>query len=560
MPATPYRGKVTKDADRAAQSLRREASRRGTAIYVFLLLTTLILTPLLILAGDGLGYGQVLAVIVALVALALVPWKPILGLYLVVASAVVVEQEPLMATPIGTDHLNIFYWPTKLQGLPERPIGFYILAILVIIVGARFLFRRRLLVGGKLFWPFVLFLACIAFGILHGLASGGTFRIIVLEIRPWWYIFVSYILAYNIVSDIKHVRAILWILVLGTAIKGVQGVYIVQEYLGGQYSGHNEIMAHEQSFFFVLVLLLLVMMLLYRMQRGLFIAILISLPCLLLALYANNRRADYLALLIGIGVAWGLVIILKPESRRRLIPVLAICLVLGAGYVVAFQKSSGVLGEPARAVTSVFNPNSSDQRDAASNAYRIIENYDLKYTEAQSPLLGFGFGKPFMQPVVLPNVVDLDPYYLYIPHNNVLWVWMRLGPLGFGALWYLIGSAIVTGCLIARKLKNPQLRFFAIFAIATMVMEVILAYGDYQFFFYRNMIFVGVILGVLMKLPAIERASLGQTEEWDGDLTVGEPKKATRPAQRMRMRTPVTLPAATIRVAKSGAGGDWKHP
>jgi O-antigen ligase len=296
------------------------------------------------------------------------------------------------------------------------------------------------------------------------------------------------------------------------------------------------------------------------MQRGLFIAILISLPCLLLALYANNRRADYLALLIGIGVAWGLVIILKPESRRRLIPVLAICLVLGAGYVVAFQKSSGVLGEPARAVTSVFNPNSSDQRDAASNAYRIIENYDLKYTEAQSPLLGFGFGKPFMQPVVLPNVVDLDPYYLYIPHNNVLWVWMRLGPLGFGALWYLIGSAIVTGCLIARKLKNPQLRFFAIFAIATMVMEVILAYGDYQFFFYRNMIFVGVILGVLMKLPTIERASLGQTEEWDGDLTVGEPKKATRPAQRMRMRTPVTLPAATIRVAKSGAGGDWKHP
>ena len=548
------------DADRAAQSLRRQASQRGTAIYIFLLLTTLILTPLLILAGDGLGYGQVLAVIVALVALALVPWKPILGLYLVVASAVVVEQEPLMATPIGTDHLNIFYWPTKLQGLPERPIGFYILAILAIIVGARLLLRRRLLVGGKLFWPFILFLACIAFGVLHGLASGGTFRIIVLEIRPWWYIFVSYILAYNIVSDIKHVRVILWILVLGSAIKGVQGVYIVQEYLGGQYSGHNEIMAHEQSFFFVLVLLLLVMMLLYRMQRGLFIAILAALPCLLLALYANNRRADYLALLIGIGVAWGLVIILKPESRRRLIPVLAICLVLGAGYVVVFQKSSGVLGEPARAVTSVFNPNSSDQRDAASNAYRIIENYDLKYTEAQSPLLGFGFGKPFMQPVVLPNVVDLDPYYLYIPHNNVLWVWMRLGPLGFGALWYLIGSAIVTGCLIARKLKNPQLRFFAIFAIATMVMEVILAYGDYQFFFYRNMIFVGVILGVLMKLPAIERASLGQTEEWDGDLTVGEPKKTTRPAQRMRMRTPVTLPAATIRVAKSGAGGDWKHP
>ena len=536
--------------------MRQRAAARGTSIYFFLLLTTVLLTPLLVLAGDSLGYGQVLAIIAALVALALVPWKPILGLYLVIICAVVIEQEPLVGTPIGTDHLYIFYWPAKLQGLPERPIGFYILAVLLITVGVRLLLRRRLLLGGRLFYPFLIFFACLAFGVLHGLASGGTFRIIVLEIRPWWYIFVSYILAYNIVREVKQIRVIMWIVVLGTAIKGVQGVFIVQSYFGGIYQGHNEIMAHEQSFFFVLVVLLLVMMLLHRFQRRLFIAILVSLPCLLLALYANNRRADYVALLIGIGVAWAMAIILKPESRRKLIPVLAVCLVLGAGYVVAFQKSSGALGEPARAVVSVFNPNSTDQRDAASNQYRIIENYDLKFTEAQSPLLGYGFGKPFLQPVILPNVLELDPYYLYIPHNNVLWVWMRLGPLGFGALWYLIGSAIVTGCLIARRLKNPELQFFAIFAIATIVMEVILAYGDYQFFFYRNMIFVGVIIGILMKLPAIERAALGQTEESDGDLTVAEPQKPSLPWKRIRLRAPLPSYAAMARAVESGSPGE----
>ena len=547
--------------EKTAGSTFGRLSKRSTTAYIAVLVATLVLAPVLVLAGASQGYIQILAGIAALVALILVPWKPILGLYLVVISAVVVEQEPLLSTPIGTDRLYIFYWPTKFQGLPERPIGFFILAVLFFIVATRLMFRKRVLYGGKLFYPFLFFLGCVAFGALHGIASGGDFRIIVLEVRPFWYLFVSYILAYNVVTEVKHVRTIIWITVIGTAIKGVQGVYIVYTYLGGKIEGHNEIMAHEQSFFFVLVLLLLVMMLLHRFQRGLFIAILVSLPCLLLALVANNRRADYVALLLGIGVAWVLVILVKPASRRRLIPVLAICFVLGAGYVLAFQKSDGALASPARAVISVFNPNATDERDAASNAYRVIENYDLKKTESQSPILGYGFGKPFLQPIALPNVVELDPYYLFIPHNNILWVWMRLGPLGFGALWYLIGSAIVAGCIIIRRLKNPELQFFAIFAIAVVMMEVILAYGDYQFFFYRNMIYVGIVLGVLMKLPAIARAASAEPAKTADDL--GDPdaqspsKSRTRARISVPLALPVPVPVASMRAAGNSTSWKW---
>lgn len=547
----------------AAPTFEHAVTRKASRAYIVLFVATLLLTPLLILVGADQGYGSILAALAALIALALVPWRPIWGLYLIVICAVVVEQEPLIATPIGTDHLNIFYWPTHLQGLPERPIGFFILAILFFMVVTAVVLRRRALFGGRLFYPFLFFFACLAIGVLHGLATGGSFRIIVLEIRPWWYFFVSYILAYNIVSEVKHVRNIIWITVLGTAIKGVQGVFIVYTYLGGQIEGHNEIMAHEQSFFFVLVLLLLVMMVLHHFQRALFFAILASLPCLLLALVANNRRADYVALMLGILVVWALVILVKPASRRVLITTLAICLLLGGVYVLAFQKSSGALGQPARAVISVFNPSAADERDAASNAYRVVENYDLKFTESQSPILGFGFGKPFLQPVALPNVLDLDPYYLFIPHNNVLWVWMRLGPLGFGALWYLFGSAIVAGCMIARRLRNPQLQFFAIFTIALVVMEVILAYGDYQFFFYRNMIYVGIALGVLMKLPAIERKAMGEPSSDADHLDEAIPGEPTKPHPRARLEVPLALPmsvsAMTASVADETLGWKWTY-
>ncbi len=548
----------------SSPKFEHSVTRKSSRAYLVLFVATLLLTPLLILVGADQGYGTILAALAALIALALVPWKPIWGLYLIVICAVVVEQEPLPGTPIGTDHLNVFYWPTHLQGLPERPIGFFILAILFFLVITAVLFRRRALYGGRLFYPFLFFFACMAVGVLHGLATGGSFRIIVLEIRPWWYFFVSYILAYNIVSEVKHVRNIIWITVLGTAIKGVQGVFIVYTYYSGQIEGHNEIMAHEQSFFFVLVLLLLVMMLLHHFQRALFIAILFSLPCLLLALVANNRRADYVALLLGILIAWTMVILVKPASRRALITVLAICLLFGGVYVLAFQKSTGALGQPARAVISVFNPSASDERDAASNAYRVVENYDLKWTEQTSPILGFGFGKPFLQPVALPNVLELDPYYLYIPHNNVLWVWMRLGPLGFSALWYLFGSAIVAGCMIVRRLRDPQLQFFAIFTLATVVMEVILAYGDYQFFFYRNMIYVGVALGVLMKLPAIERAARGEPSSHTDPLDDAIPTARKKPRPRARLDIPHSLPipvsAMTARVTGDNFRWKWSYP
>ncbi|PWT75707.1 MAG: hypothetical protein C5B60_05015 [Chloroflexi bacterium] len=493
--------------------------RRGAAAYFFLFIATLVLSPVLVLAGANIGFAQILAAAAAIVALGLVPWRPIIGLYVITICAVVIEEQPLAGTPIGTDHLYIFYWPVQFQGLPERPIGFYILAVLAIIVAARLLSRRRPLYGGKLFYPFIFFLACVAMGILHGLASGGNFRIIVLEVRPFWYFFVSYILAFNTVSRVSHVRNILWITIIGTAIKGLQGVYIVFAYLGGHIEGHNEIMAHEQSFFFILVLLLLVLMFLHHMQRAFLVAILLSLPCLLIALVANNRRADYVALLAGIAVAWALIIVLKPSSRRILVPAAAVCLLVSGVYVLLFQQVSGPLGLPANAVISVFKPSATDARDMSSNLYRSIENFDLKYTEAQSPLLGYGFGKPYLQPDVLPNVEQLDPYYLYIPHNNVLWIWMRLGPLGYLALWYLIGMAVVCGCIIARRLKNPELQLFAIFTVAVAVIEVIVAYSDYQFFFYRNIIYFGIVLGVLFKLPAIAHAeATDESAEPDADL------------------------------------------
>jgi hypothetical protein len=177
---------------------------------------------------------------------------------------------------------------------------------------------------------------------------------------------------------------------------------------------------------------------------------------------------------------------------------------LGGAYVALFANSTGGIASPARAVISIISPSSADTRDVSSNLYRTIEDFDLKFTARLDPILGYGFGKQFQQPKILPNISVLDPYYLYIPHNTIYWIWMRLGTIGYLAFWFLLGSIIVRGCQIARQLQDRYLQLVAIYIVAVTFMEVVVAYADYQLFFYRNVIYLVLLVGILLKLPKLD--------------------------------------------------------
>jgi hypothetical protein len=484
-------------------SLLAKYKRNDVLLFIVVFSIVLSLTPLLILGGITVGFSLVVGILAGLVIAVLVVQRPLVGFFVALGCVVLIEEFPL-AVPILTDQLNVFYWPPRLQGLIERPIGFLFILILVTFACQQIFKRQRALAGGKLFWPFMFYLLCVAVGVVHGLTSGGTLKIVVVEVRPIWYLFVSYLLGYNLVTHKKHIRVFLWVVILGAGVKTIQGLYIYLIVLHGSYVGQNEIMAHEESFFFAaLILLVILFCLCYRYRPQLYVALLI-LPGAIVVMIANQRRADYIALLLGIAVAWALLFVAKPQARKALAVGALITAILGGGYIAAFSQSSGGFAEPARAIVSIIRPAYTDFRDVNSNYYRLIENADLKYTVKQSPLIGYGFGKQFLQPYQLPDISAKDPYYLYIPHNTIYWIWMRLGLIGYFALWYLFGSVIVRGSLIVRKLRDPYLQLMAIYIVAITFMQIIVAFADYQFFFYRNVIYFGLLIGLLMKLPALD--------------------------------------------------------
>jgi O-antigen ligase len=185
-------------------------------------------------------------------------------------------------------------------------------------------------------------------------------------------------------------------------------------------------------------------------------------------------------------------------------------MLLGVGYVAMFANSTAGYAKPAHAIIAVFHPNQDDLRDTSSNLYRTVENFDLKYTiQHNNFLFGVGFGKPYLQPIPLTtlfqNIQSVDIYYNYVPHNNIYWAWMRLGAIGFLVFWFLIGSIIVRGSTIARQLRDRYLQLVAIYTVAITIMEIIVAYADYQLFFYRNVIYLGLLAGILMKLPELDK-------------------------------------------------------
>lgn len=483
--------------------------RRDTFLYVGILLVAVGFTPFLVI-GSVNSLILMIGGLVALVVAVLILYRPIIGFYVVVACTVLVEQDALtqqnnagvdiLQTPIFTDKLDIFHWPPGLEGIIERPIGFLFLFMLLTLMLRRSIKHEPLLQGGYFLKPFLFFLFCVALGIVHGVTSGGDVKIIVVEVRPFWYMFMAYLLTCNLVTKKVHLHTFFWIVIIGAGIKSLQGVYILVVLLHGQLTFRN-IMAHEESFFFISLIMLVFLLSVYHRYRPQLLAGLVVLPTVVVALVANQRRADYLALLVGLMVAWVFFLWTKPEARIKLIVGMLLCVTLGGGYVLLFAHSSNVFAEPARAITSIFQP---DPQDAASNQYRVIENFDLKYTAKQNPLLGLGFGKPFYQPIPLTNIGTLDQNYLLIPHNTIYWVWMRLGLVGFLALWLLFGSVIARGGYIIRHLRDSYLRMTAVYIVATIFMAIFVAFADYQLFVFRNVIFIGLIAGILTKLSTID--------------------------------------------------------
>lgn len=506
---------LTNNPIHVTHAVRRFSAPANVGVLQRRARVTLVLIALVLLAVVGLIARslvasiplafEIIAGVAAVIVLAWVWRQPVRGVYILFAAAVVQEttysayQYPDDLGAYAPFFQDISTW-THVKGVSFSIAEVFMALVLLIWLLKGIAARNLRFNKGTLMLPLGLYMLMVLVGELHGIASGGNVTLSLWEVRGQVYMFVAYLLACNLVKSRREINTLVWIVLLGGGIKGIQGVVRYFLVLGGSLHGAESLFPHEQAFFYNAFLTLTPILFLYGGSRRLKRVALVLLPLVLVADIANNRRAGVLA--FGVGLVMLLIITVFVYAPRRRLVVALLCLgaVIWIPYYNIYKTKSGLLAEPARAVYSNSHP---DPRDASSNLYRDNENADLKYTmklTLTNRVIGFGFGKPFYTPYALANISNVYIFWNLLPHNSVLWVWMRMGTAGYILFWLLIGGAIMQGVRLARRLREPYLKGLAVFITAMVVQEVIFGYTDLQWTSDRNLITIGVLFALLTKL------------------------------------------------------------
>jgi hypothetical protein len=492
------------------------SSRRRTAVVAAGGITLALLLSLLAAALSANHSIYLSLGLVAALALPILWWRvPASGVITLVGFATLIEQYPYSVGIPGldafTDRIPLF---ASLQGslgftgLVMSPVDIAVVMLLFVwltrAASTRSLHLPRTQVSVGLGLMLVIAAVALARGLM-GAAVKADSDAALLEIRPWAYLAAAYLLTSQLMGSRRAVQAALWAFVLGSGFKAIQGVYI---YLGIRSLSPrpDAILAHEESVLFGIFIMLTLCLWLYRQRGRLRTVATCLLPIVLLADLANDRRDAFLILGAELLVFVVLIYVARPERRRVLWGAALIGAVAMAIYLPLEWNGTGTLGGPAEAVRSVVSP---DPRDASSDQYRVSENIDLGAMISDNPLLGTGFGVPINYTVApLADLTAVDSMIAYVPHNGVLYVWMRMGLPGEVMLWLLVAAAIAAGTRASRS-TDPQVQVLGALVACTTVGWLIMGYTDMGFWWFRLALAFGCLLGLLE--AAVVRAEREQT-------------------------------------------------
>ncbi len=222
---------------------------------------------------------------------------------------------------------------------------------------------------------------------------------------------------------------------------------------------------------------------------------------MLAAMIVTQRRAATAVLLVG--VLW---VGLAYFPRR---PVLVVALgvpllLLGSVYTAVYwNEEYGATAQPARAIRSQIDPS---PRDESSDVYRDTERANVMETLRVSPIFGVGFGREFFQFEPLPDLRDYWPLQYHTPHQNVLWLWLKMGFAGIVVFLSVAGIAISRCLQTMRSRGSHDTAYLAgVVIAAVLLMSLIYATIDLAFTGVRPLALLAGVTGLAFLLYTTSR-------------------------------------------------------
>jgi len=490
----------------AASVLRQERRRHDIRFLLSSLFSALLVGGAFIF----LGYDSpaLPLILLAVVATPILLWRfRTLPVYIALISACLFELFPSPHADEFTGKTFFFLNINSIfqsKGMSMEGIPISIFEVILVTAGisslTQAIFGKRVgLRLGMSFPALATYLLMVGLNYARGWADGSDYHIMLQEVRAQVYLAITYLMALNMVEDRRDIGRVFWFSALCIGFKGILYTYRRYITLGNGPISDQGVGSHEEAFFFNCFVLLLLALWLGQHQRRLIKWMWLLLPTTLLGFLATNRRAGTAGIIVAVPVIILAAYRALPERRRFAAIVGIAMLTAGPIYYQIFKNSPSQIAQPARAIRSHFEP---DERDSGSNAYRDAENANIMATVKESlptTLFGFGYGKPFLKVAKMVDIGNLYDKWDILPHNQILWIWMRTGFVGLLSFFALIATGIFACSEILRRRESDDrdIRTLAMWGMGVLVMLVVFGLLDLQISNYRNMIFVGMLLGLI---------------------------------------------------------------
>ncbi len=427
------------------------------------------------------------------------------GLMLFVGVVLLFDESPPRGygmSIIGREYfLNLKSLPL-FKGVPPAvlsPLELHLLFVLLVWF-LLILTRKRVFVTKVSGWGTALiFFSWLLISAIIGIAKGGDFLPALWEIRALFYLGVMFFFVPQIIQSKEQVRQLVWVIIAGVSFKLLQGLVRVAN-LGFSFGRRDELTSHEDPLFFISMFVLMSALYIFRVKGAQrFFLTLTFIPMLMVFLMAQ-RRATWAAL--GVSVI-AFLMLLEWNQVVKFAKILLPFALAATIYLVVFWNSpSGGIGHGAFLVRSSF---SSSREEAGeryySNLYRKMEDYDLAQTVKRAPVMGIGFGNKYDQPLKLFRIPF--PLAAYIPHNEIFWIFVKTGAIGFCLFWVFFYSHVFRAATLFRRIEDPYLKSLCAVIMIAVLGQVIVSFYDLQLTYSRNMVYLGTLMGLY---PALERA------------------------------------------------------
>lgn len=430
--------------------------------------------------------------------MAAILYQPRYGVYLIAFFTLVGDVYLTWQYPFSKNFSSIesaFYLG---PGLIFSPLETYIVLTFASWLVHSIATRKRMLFTGPLFKPVMIFFLFVLGGLAYGFLTHGDMKIALWEARPIFYMVALFVLASNLFTRREHSIHLMWFVMAALFIEGVIGTQIFLVDLKGNLTGVNQITEHAVAIHINSAFVFAAGLWFFRTSNTKRFVLLAALPVMFITYLATQRRASYLTL----GIAFGLMAILLYQERRKLFWLLVPPLIVaGILYVGAFWNSQGALGKPVQALKSIVAPSQVTIRDQSSNVYRYVENINLSYTIHQKPITGVGFGQKFY--VIVPMAdISFFEWWQYLPHNSIIWIWLKTGVFGFIAMLYMVSAAIMQGAQTLKRAPRNEISAVLLAGSLYLLMHFMYAYADISWD-TKSMVYVGTVIGIINALPHI---------------------------------------------------------